>query len=360
MSLKFRKTTSLTLALVLAGLAAALFFTSAVFASDEDLPAVSEEQAEESSGKNITELPYAGITLNTPQEFIDAKGCITVGSSGETSEDSGVYLTTFLYIAMPGSEAQAILSNDSPTIDDLTAFFSACYPLAYIFSINGERSKEDLAIFFEGLEENLDDIYEIGEAQDNTFYFMPVSAEDFDIPEEYAEEYEDLCSHPELFTDNLEFSVPEEPSEFSAQDTISFETTDVYGNPVSSSELFGQNKITMINIWTSWCIYCIREMPELENLNREFQELGCGITGFLYDGNEDGALEEAKEILESAGVTYPNFLPWEGYEQTFSVQAFPTTVFVDSQGNLVGDSVLGADIEAYKEGLAKALELIGE
>ena len=34
---------------------------------------------------------------------------------------------------------------------------------------------------------------------------------------------------------------------------ISFQTTDLDGNAVDSAELFAKNKITMINIWGTYC-----------------------------------------------------------------------------------------------------------
>ena len=33
---------------------------------------------------------------------------------------------------------------------------------------------------------------------------------------------------------------------------VSFTTTDLDGNPISSEEIFSQHEITMVNIWSSW------------------------------------------------------------------------------------------------------------
>lgn len=76
---------------------------------------------------------------------------------------------------------------------------------------------------------------------------------------------------------------------------VAFETTDLDGNPVNSAQLFSQNKITMINIWATTCGPCIEEMPELEKMNQEFQKKGGAIVGDPILGAH---LDKYKEIME--------------------------------------------------------------
>ena len=147
----------------------------------------------------------------------------------------------------------------------------------------------------------------------------------------------------------------EKNSEAQKKKKLSFETVDIFGNPVSSEDLFGEHQVTMLNIWTSWCGPCLRELPELEALNQEFAEKDCAIVGLLYDGVDEAAIQEAKEILNETGVTYTVILPWEGITDVFAIQAVPTSIFVDQEGNVVGDPVVGALIESYNAGVDAAL-----
>ena len=80
---------------------------------------------------------------------------------------------------------------------------------------------------------------------------------------------------------------------------VQFQTTDTEGNPVTSEKLFGSHEITMINIWISWCGYCIDEMEELEAINGRLGEKNCAVVGLLSDGNEEKALASGKETLIS-------------------------------------------------------------
>ena len=54
--------------------------------------------------------------------------------------------------------------------------------------------------------------------------------------------------------------------------SISFQTTDLDGNAVDSKDLFAKNKITMINIWGTYCGPCVEEMPEIEVISKEYAD----------------------------------------------------------------------------------------
>ena len=128
-----------------------------------------------------------------------------------------------------------------------------------------------------------------------------------------------------------------------------FTTVDTEGNTVTSEEIFSENDITMVNCWATWCPPCVGELPELAKLNEVFKEKNCAIVGVLLDGNEDGALETGLEIMEESGVAYRNILPWDSINETFSLQYIPTTYFVDSRGNIIGDPIIGAQVDMYEE-----------
>ena len=139
----------------------------------------------------------------------------------------------------------------------------------------------------------------------------------------------------------------DEPASEAEAQTLSFETTDLNGNAVSSEELFSSHKITMVNVMTTWCTYCIQELPELQELSETYAEKGCAIVGILYDGTDENLLETGRSLMEQAGANYAVLQPWDSMEAQIPVQAFPTTFFVDSTGQIVGETILGADITQY-------------
>ena len=139
---------------------------------------------------------------------------------------------------------------------------------------------------------------------------------------------------------------------FAADDVIEFQAKDLDGNIISSSELFKNNKITMINLWGLWCPYCVRETGELAELHKKFQAKGCGIIGVEAEPKYDEkTLNAARKFLQDEGVTYPNVLMPEGVKVFQEVMGYPTSFFVDSNGKILGEPIIGAQVNKYEPAL---------
>ena len=131
----------------------------------------------------------------------------------------------------------------------------------------------------------------------------------------------------------------------SAEKFPAFEGMDLDGNPVSN-ELFKENSVTVVNFWFSACAPCIGELSELNALNEELKLKGGAVIGINADtiGGDESMIMEAKNILEKKGAMYQNiYFPAdsEAGKLTYSITAFPTTVVVDRNGNMVGEPILG-------------------
>ena len=142
-------------------------------------------------------------------------------------------------------------------------------------------------------------------------------------------------------TDDMAMSMEDDSSEkFPA-----FEGKDLDGNPVTS-ELFKNNAVTVVNFWFSACAPCIAELSELNALNEELKLKGGAVIGINADtiGGDESMIMEARNILEKKGAAYQNvYFPVESEagKLTYSITAFPTTMVVDRNGNIVGEAILG-------------------
>ena len=118
-----------------------------------------------------------------------------------------------------------------------------------------------------------------------------------------------------------------------------FTTTDMDGNIVTQ-EIFADYDLTVVNLWATWCGYCIEEMPELARLKTMLPENVNFIT-LCEDAHLD--MDLANEILTASGANFQTLInTQEIYDQFFSlVTAFPTTVFFNSEGILVGKPIVG-------------------
>ena len=89
------------------------------------------------------------------------------------------------------------------------------------------------------------------------------------------------------------------------------------------------------------------------DINREYKDKGFQIVGIVadtFDYNGDivqSQVDAAKEIVSKTGADYLHLLPSadliEG--KIKDVTGVPETIFVDSEGNQVGKSYLGAKSE---------------
>lgn len=135
-----------------------------------------------------------------------------------------------------------------------------------------------------------------------------------------------------------------------------FKTTDINGNEITE-KIFADKDITMVNVWGTFCGPCINEMPELQKIYESLPENAnmIGIMADVPEGMKDG-VDNAKYIAEQTGVKYTN-LTLSDSLASFARRfyAVPSTIFVDKDGNIIGDLVMGANIDAYVENLQKAI-----
>lgn len=142
-----------------------------------------------------------------------------------------------------------------------------------------------------------------------------------------------------------------------------FKGKDLDGNNVDDS-LFAQNKVTVVNFWFSGCKPCVEELSKLNELNDKLKEMGGEVVGIntdTLDDNQDG-IKEAKEILKAKGASYKN-LTFDSDstvgKYAGDIMAFPTTVLVDKDGNIVGDPFMGGiDEPSNYEQLMKQIQSV--
>lgn len=132
-----------------------------------------------------------------------------------------------------------------------------------------------------------------------------------------------------------------------------FSAKTVSGEDISS-DVFKESKLTVVNVWGSWCGPCVAEIPELQKLYENMKDKGVNVVGLAQDAGTD--MDAVKDILEKNKVTYQNVVP-EGAVTDFvmSIQAFPSTFLVDSEGNIVDKIQGGRDLESFTKAVEDAL-----
>ena len=142
-----------------------------------------------------------------------------------------------------------------------------------------------------------------------------------------------------------------------AKNIPNFTAKTITGETVTN-EIFASKKITVVNIWGTFCPPCIAEMPELGEMARSLPA-DAQIIGLVCDATEDSVqqIQKAQEITKQSNADFVNIIPDEQLLKFMEgVEAVPTTIFVNSKGEVVGKAIIGADIEGYKNELEKLLK----
>jgi thiol-disulfide isomerase/thioredoxin len=139
------------------------------------------------------------------------------------------------------------------------------------------------------------------------------------------------------------------PDDTALQGLTSFQTTDINGEK-KNQDIFADYKLTMINVWGTFCDPCIGEMPVLGELQKEYESKGVNIVGIVVDAQDkdlqpvDDQLQLARDIAKKTGAGYTHLLMSKEIMDNVLSQfdSIPVSFFVDSDGNIVSEFYVGA------------------
>ncbi|MCF8018110.1 MAG: redoxin domain-containing protein [Vallitaleaceae bacterium] len=126
-----------------------------------------------------------------------------------------------------------------------------------------------------------------------------------------------------------------------------FTLTSSTGEAISLSDYRG--KIVFLNFWTTWCKYCLEEMPDFQEAYEKYgDDLQILLVNVTTDENTDRA--GVIDWYEQFDYTMPMVLDEDGdVTSQFTIPGYPTTYFIDRDGSVI----------AYYPGLMST-ELIDE
>lgn len=131
---------------------------------------------------------------------------------------------------------------------------------------------------------------------------------------------------------------------------------------LSSDELHG--KVTVLNFWGPWCVYCRLEMPMLAKLEAKLsQKENFRFVSVSYPGQPGESLarlkSDSQSILRNHGAKFPAYADTRrSLERALAKTArfqglvYPTTLVVDQQGTIRGVW------EGYSEGDMAQIETL--
>lgn len=143
-------------------------------------------------------------------------------------------------------------------------------------------------------------------------------------------------ANPFTFSDNSASG-----SEVQEPYILTFEAVAIDGEEMTS-DIFADSKLTMLNVWATYCNPCLMEMPDLGEIATEYDKAEfqmLGIISDVTDESDDADITAAKDLIEDTkATTYPHLLLNQSlyYNLIGAVDSVPTTFFVNQKGELLG------------------------
>lgn len=112
-----------------------------------------------------------------------------------------------------------------------------------------------------------------------------------------------------------------------------FTVTDTEGKTFTLSEALRDHDAVLINLWATWCGYCEKELPDLENV---YQAYGDRVAFIALSGYKDDSMSDIAAYRESHGVSFPMSSDIGAGVAAYSqAGGYPTTIVVDRFGNAI-------------------------
>lgn len=124
---------------------------------------------------------------------------------------------------------------------------------------------------------------------------------------------------------------------------------DEHGTEISFSDFKG--KVILVNFWATWCAPCIKEMPDLNELQKSLGDDRFQVV--LISENLDG-IESSLQFLKENNITHlKTYIDnRRTVARTLKANALPTSIIINAAGYEVGKLIGPAD---WNSGDAKAL-----
>lgn len=321
------------------------------------------EEEEKDNWKSFTEI---GFKVHMPKEISAKKDNISARIIGNEEDDSDPIYKGYLYRYVSDSankdfntivndpnmkdeeKREKINSDIRPRVKDIFALVTLRSRL-----ITEENPITKIL--------DTDDIVEVRKDFEYTQVIAFDRGEDVELlSDEEITQYKEFLRISRKILEGAVAGVPvAKKDSLQAITALKFDTVDLEGNRVTD-EILQKADITMVNIWATWCPPCRAELPDIGIVEKKYREKSCQVIAICSDvtDEDDSALEEAKDIITNSECEFVVLRKNKSLDAIYyNIQAYPTTLFFDKNGNVVGNVIIGGRSE---EEFAKALDEVLE
>ena len=111
-----------------------------------------------------------------------------------------------------------------------------------------------------------------------------------------------------------------------------------------------RGKVTLLDFTTTWCPYCLRDIPFLKKLHATYRDQGLEFASIYVQESQ----KKVVSFAEKHTLPYPVLLDPDGTAaMSYGVRGFPTKVLIDRDGSLICWMCDNDSLEKYLQKLLK-------
>lgn len=112
-------------------------------------------------------------------------------------------------------------------------------------------------------------------------------------------------------------------------------------NPISLESLKG--KFVFLDFWATWCVPCIQEIPNLNDLYKNTDKSKFEIISIVGDSKE----QDLEKIIQKHSISWPQIISNDSnkIKETYGIYGYPTTLLLNPQGIIIAKNLRGKELE---------------
>ena len=119
-----------------------------------------------------------------------------------------------------------------------------------------------------------------------------------------------------------------------AQSYLETRLKNVKGEQSSILKEAGENELIVLDFWATWCKPCVKAIPKIKELEKEFENESISFIGINADSPRN--LAKVRPFVKTHGIEYPVLMDVDQeIMNELLINAFPTFLIIDRKGKVL-------------------------